>query len=231
MKNLRENYAAQVLPQLLINCKDAGVVGGDWNCIISESDATKNAAQKMSNSLKRLVKNFDWKDSFRSLYPHAKQFSRYYESDRFGDGATRIDRQYHWGGLAVLDAQFLGIAFSDHMSQIFKIQLPENFSRLTSPKFKAQFKSKPDVVKDPEFIRRLKVEHEEWVGVKNQGVDVMLWWEHMVKPGIKKLLIARGKEMKLERSGFLNLLMLRQSYLVRKLQAGDPSRLAELKQV
>ena len=161
MKNLRENYAAQVLPQLLINCKDAGVVGGDWNCIISESDATKNAGQKMSKSLKRLVKNFDWKDSFRSLIPHAKQFSRYYESDRFGDGATRIDRQYHWGGLAVLDAQFLGIAFSDHMSQIFKIQLPENFSRLTSPKFKAQFKSKPDVVKDPEFIRRLKVEHEE----------------------------------------------------------------------
>ena len=37
--------------------------------------------------------------------------------------------------------------------------------------------------------------------------------------------------MKLERSSFLNLLMLRQSYLVMKRQCGDLERLSELKQV
>ena len=231
MKNLRENYAAQIIPQLLINAKDTGVAGGDWNCILSESDATKNPQQKMSKSLKRLVKNFNWKDSFKLLHPHSKEFSRYYESDRYGDGATRIDRQYHWGDINVLEARFIGVAFSDHMSQIFRLQLPENFSRLLSPKFKAQFKSRPDVVKDPEFNRRLKANHSEWLLVKDKGVDFMLWWEHMVKPGIKKLLIERGKEMKEERSGFLNLLMLRQSYLVRKLQSGEQWRLTELREV
>ena len=97
MKSSRENYSALVLPQLLINAQDTGVAGGDWNCIVSESDATKNASQKMSKYLKRLLKVFNWKDSFRSVHPDAKVFSRYYESDKFGDGATRIDRQYHWG--------------------------------------------------------------------------------------------------------------------------------------
>ena len=117
------------------------------------------------------------------------------------------------------------------MSLLVKIKLPENFSRLTSPKFKAQFKSRPEVVKDPEFNNRLKSKVNEWRYVKDLGVDIMSWWEHMVKPGIKKLLIDRSKEIKKERSGVLNLLMLRQAYLVRKLQSGESSKLSELKQV
>ena len=55
MRNIRENYAAETIPQLLTNCKDTGCIGGDWNSIIHESDATRNTAQKMSSSLKRLV--------------------------------------------------------------------------------------------------------------------------------------------------------------------------------
>jgi exonuclease III len=58
MRSKRENYAAEILPQLLINSKDTGVVGGDWNCIISDADATKNAGQRASKSLSRLVKTF-----------------------------------------------------------------------------------------------------------------------------------------------------------------------------
>ena len=71
----------------------------------------------------------------------------------------------------------------------------------------------------------------EWLLVKHSGVNIMNWWEYMVKPGIKRLLIERGKMIKWERSGKLNLLMLRQSYLVKKLQAGELSRLFELKKV
>ena len=55
--------------------------------------------------------------------------------------------------------------------------------------------------------------------------------ELILKPGVKRLLIARGKEINKERHGKLNLLLLRQSYLVAKLQAGKLDKLAELKQV
>ena len=30
MRNSRENYAAETIPQLLLNCKDSGCIGGDW---------------------------------------------------------------------------------------------------------------------------------------------------------------------------------------------------------
>ena len=119
------------------------------------------------------------------------------------------------------------------MAQIFKTEteLPENFSHFCSPKFKPQFKSKPEVIKDPEFNTRLQSRVAEWRYVKELGVDTMVWWEHMVKPHIKKLLIDRGKEMKQERICALNLLMLRQAYLVRKLQSGELDKLGELKLV
>ena len=71
MKNARENYAAEIIPQILINCKANGCVGGDWNSIIDNKDATKNPAQKQSKCLKRLVANFGWIDSFRQLYPNS----------------------------------------------------------------------------------------------------------------------------------------------------------------
>ena len=70
MKNARENYSAEIIPQILINCKEFGCVGGDWNNITENIDATKNQAQKQSKSLKRLLQNFNWVDSFRHLHPH-----------------------------------------------------------------------------------------------------------------------------------------------------------------
>ena len=50
----------------------------------------------------------------------------------------------------------------------------------------------------------------------------------MVKPGIRKLAIQRSKEINTERREELNLLLLRQVYLTRKLQLGQQHRLGEL---
>ena len=53
----------------------------------------------------------------------------------------------------------------------------------------------------------------------------------MVKPGIKKLAITRSKELNKERRSELNLMLLRQGYLTRKLLNGHLEKLSELKQV
>ena len=55
MRNGRENYAAEIIPQLLINSKEYGCIGSDWNSILDLNDATKNANKKKSKCLKRLV--------------------------------------------------------------------------------------------------------------------------------------------------------------------------------
>ena len=231
MRNGRENYAAETIPQLLTNSKDSGCIGGDWNSIINESDATKNQANKMSPSLKRLVKTFSWSDSFRLLHPNSQTFSHYYESQMHGQGGTRIDRQYNWGNMTILEVKYVGVAFSDHLALIVKVKLPGNFSRLMCPKSKPQFKAKPEVVRDPVFNERLKLNFSHWLEVKQAGLNTLSWWELIVKPGVKKLLIDRGKELNLERSGQLNLLLLKQSYFVLKIQQGDRSNLSQLKEI
>ena len=230
MRSSRENYAAETIPQLLLNCKDSGCIGGDWNSIINARDATKNPAQKMSPSLKRLVRNFSWTDSFRSLHPNSAIYSRYYEHSKHGDGATRIDRQYHWGNMVIMEIRYVGLAFSDHQGLIVKIKLPETQSRLLCPKSKPQFKAKPEVVRDKIFNANLRLKFSAWTEVRQAGLDLMPWWELVVKPGVKQLLLQRGKEMNKEKSGHLNLLLLKQAYLVQKLQKGDSTKLASLKQ-
>ena len=55
-RSSRENFCAEVVPQLLMNIKSTGCIGGDWNCIIDKSDATALPEGKLSNCLKRVVK-------------------------------------------------------------------------------------------------------------------------------------------------------------------------------
>ena len=96
---------------------------------------------------------------------------------------------------------------------------------MTSPKCKPVYKISPDVVNDTEFKERLKKSMEGWQEVRERKLDIMPWWELMVKPGIRRLGINRSKELKKERRGELNLLMLRQAYLTTKLQAGELGKL------
>ena len=228
---LRENYISETLPNLLINRKSSGLVGGDWNSIIDKKDCTRHPDQKMSPSLKRLVNIFNWKDSFRSLYPDNNTYSRYYSLSNSGEGATRIDRCYHYGVIQVTQVSYVSVAFSDHMSQIVEINLPEYMTRSVGPKSRPLFKVKQNIASDLTFKERLKEEMIKWKKVRELGVSTLTWWEDLVKPGIRKLAINRGKEINKERRGKLNLLMLRQAYLTRKIQQGEMRKLAELKSV
>ena len=74
-RSSRESFFAEVVPQLLTNRKQMGCIGGDWNCILEKLDATVNPETKTSNTLKRVIKTFEMKDSFRSLFPKEKAFS------------------------------------------------------------------------------------------------------------------------------------------------------------
>jgi exonuclease III len=230
-KTKREHYCAEVIPQLLTNRKEVGICGGDMNCIVDLKDATKNPQTKMSPSLRSLVNNFSWVDSFRSLHPTTDTYSRYYSSDRYGEGASRIDRAYHWGGVSVLQAGYHSISFSDHMAHVIEYQLPAPMERILGPRARPTFKVKPDVVMDDVFKARLKVGMADWQPAKDNGLDVLRWWEMLVKPGIRRLAIERGRELTKERRGALGLLQVRQAYLTKKLQSGELARLSELREV
>ena len=226
----RENCFSETIPQLLINHKDHGIIGGDLNCIIEKEDATNNPETKISPSLKRLFKTFQWSDSFRSLHPYSKVYSRYYSTERV-EGASRIDRCYHWGDLEIVQSKYTSLAFSDHLALVTSLHLPSHIAKFLCPKSRPFFKTKPEVVLDKKFHELLERKMGEWREVKNQGVDILVWWEKLVKPGIRRLAMTRGKEMNKERRKYLNLLLVRQAYLTAKIQQGKLWKLSELKEV
>ena len=185
----RENYCCEVLPILLMNTNDTGCIGGDFNCIVDKKDATNYPESKMSRGLQRLIKLKGWQDSFRSLYPSSNSFSRYYENSR-AEGATRIDRNYHFGELTLTEAKYIPLAFSDHLAHIIRVSLPDPFGRILSPRSRASFRLKPEVILDGLFKERLAEEMISWNRVRgfdSLDTDNLSWWELLVKPGIKKL--------------------------------------------
>ena len=141
---------AEIFPQMLVNRKESGCLGGDFNCITSKVDCTANPEAKMSPCLTRLVKTFDWHDSFRFLHPTANSFSRYYEA-RGSQGAIRIDRQYHWGDVVPILAEYNPIAFSDHLAHTVIIKVPDALTRMLCPRSRPQFKVWEEVAQDSEF--------------------------------------------------------------------------------
>ena len=227
----RENFCGEILPTLLVNALSHGVVGGDWNSIIAKEDCTKHPDAKMSPCLRRLVQTFNWRDDYRFLHPRESSFSRYYSQDRGGFGATRIDRSYSFGDIVPQEASYVSVAFSDHLSHIVSIRLPSSFSSKMNPKSRAFFKTRPDIVKDTIFKTRLAKSMEEWQAVRQFGVPVMTWWEVLVKPGIRNLAIQRTKEVNRDRRAYLNLLMMRQSYLTKQVKLGMRGSLTSLREI
>ena len=163
----------------------------------------------MSPSFKNLVSAFSLTDSFRCLHPKKVQFSRYYSNSQHGEGASRIDRCYHWGDLTAVEAEYHSISFSDHLSQRLVYTLPSPLDRKIAPKPSPQFKIPPEVVNDSKFTELLQVKLDIWNQVLEAGADPMTWWQHLVKKGILQLAREQQREMNKERGGLLNLLLVR----------------------
>ena len=213
----REKVSAETIPQMMANQQILGCIGGDFNAIIDKKDATTNPVSKISPSLSRLVNAFGWKDSFRYLHPQSLTFSRYYEV-RGSQGASRIDRQYHWGEVCPFSAEYSPIAFSDHLAHTIRLQVPDSIARMCCPKSRPKFQIREEVARDKDFQEWVRESMQEWNEVREHGLPVLLWWEIIVKPGIRKLAMVRSKQINQGKRSSLNLLLLRQSYLMKKIK-------------
>ena len=203
-RSKRESYCCEVLPNLMVNSKETGCIGGDFNCIVSHMDATNYPEAKMSRGLQRLIQLKNLQDSYRTLHPTSRTFSRYYENTR-AEGATRIDRNYHFGEITVKDVWYQPLAFSDHFGLVIKIILPNQLTKILSPKCRFQFKLTAEVIKDKVFKERLGLAMVSWDRVREfdnrNSLSVLQWWEMLVKPGVRQLDIQRSKEIRKKSRG------------------------------
>ena len=157
-------------------------------------------------------------------------FSRYYSSQKFGHGATRIDRLYHYGGVYSTKSEYKATAFSDHWAQIVTYHTPDVDQCSRGPKIKPTFKISYNVIDDDIFQKSLKSSVEHLITLKNHyNYPVLDWWELLVKPGIKKLAIERSKEINKSRRGKLDLLYLLLLHETSKLKKVDIKALEEVK--
>ena len=136
----REKLCSEIIPDLLLDCKDSGCWGGDFNCITKEEDCTHNPESKTSPSLKRLLQAFSMTDSYRVLFPDTSCYSRYYNRAGGDMGASRIDRDYHWGNIKVVNARYEAVAFTDHLAHKLVLQPPVDMMHFLSPKSKPFFR-------------------------------------------------------------------------------------------
>ena len=213
-KNVRESMIDNI-PNLLMYKKKNGIIGGDFNCITEKKDATNNPDQKMSECLKKLIRLYGLKDAFRQLYPHSKQFSRYYVSKGV-KGATRIDRAYVWGNLKAREAEYISISFSDHLAHVVTI---DNLNTQQDKKSKGNsiYKIKHFIINDSIFQETVEKAFPEWIETK-EGLCPIFWWENVVKPGIKSLAIAREKEINKQRRMELEALQMKLSFYLKKVR-------------
>ena len=148
----------------------------------------------MLPNLARLAKNFNWKDSHRTVSPHSTAFSHYYK-----EGATRIDREYSWGEISTIKSEYVPLAFSDHLGLLTEVKVPFSVRRQKYKFGPKTFKIRNNIACDSLFKQSVAEEMVNWKEVKNFGLDTLTWWELIVKPGLKRIAVERDREIKSER--------------------------------
>ena len=123
------------------------------------------------------------------------------------------------------------LSFSDHHGLVVEVILSDPLSRIISPKGRSTFRLKDEVITDVQFQVSLSEAMLGWQRIKSLGLETMQWWEIIVKPGIRKLGMLRGKQLSKERRDNLNLLLVRQAYLNKKVKSGYLEKLGELQSV
>ena len=86
---------------------------------------------------------------------------------------------------------------------------------LSCPHRKPFFKINLTIVEDIEFKSNVTEAVNKWIHIKDKfNYQILDFWELIVKPGIRKIAISRTKELNKSKRGVLNLLYLRQSFLI-----------------
>ena len=111
------------------------------------------------------------------------------------------------------------------------MQLPDSLSRVLCPRDRTTFRMKDEVIADQIFQDNLAEAMLGWQQIRSFEMETLEWWEVIVKPGVKRLAMLRGKQMTKISKEELNLLLVRQAYLNKKVKNGQHDRLGELRTV
>ena len=192
-KDLRERedlFNNNILYYLRNNLSNT-IWGGDFNCIIRETDVSNKNSHLKSKALDNTIKQLKLKDAW--FTKHSVPVYTYFR-ENYG---SRLDR-FYVGEIqdSIQNIVVNNISFSDHAAVILSLSLDE-----IGKKGNFYWKLNTSLLDSEEVINNFK---EFWQQLKRKiysFTNICDWWEHCAKPHIKKFFIKHGKEVNQLRLG------------------------------
>ena len=172
----REDFFATELPILLQHSPEHVVLGGDFNCVLSQNDCTGKPVY--SGALQTVVRGYNLNDVWeagpmRGVYTH---YTR--------QGATRIDRIYLSGELLTKKqgVEIVAAVMSDHMAVVLRIR----WERPSIDRGKGGWRMNPAILKEETNRRLLGETWRRWRAQRKWYGSDLEWWTKSVKPKFRK---------------------------------------------
>ena len=191
----REALFTNDLPFYVKNSLKYTIIGGDFNCVISERD-TEARNVKISKGLLNFIRTLQLKDLW---FSKNKQIEYTYVRENFG---TRIDRFYAKEMYNnVVSIKTNHVNFSDHSAIICELQ------SANIPKTGNFYWKLNTSILDLENIEEaFKLEWEKIKTSKNKYRNINDWWDNFAKSEIKHFFIRISKRENQRKYGLLKYL-------------------------
>ena len=216
--NERDSFFQNDLLYYLRNKMNNVILGGDWNCILSERDCQSRNIQ-VSKALLNIVRSIKCKDAW---FCKNRDVEYTFVRQNYG---SRIDR-FYVRNLAnyIENIKVVHVNFSDHSSIEMSIKLPGipkvgryywklNVSMLDRDDIKDEFRT-------------------EWNRIKNSisfYETINDWWVIQAKPQIKKFFKDKGREESAKKYGTLEFLEFKLNRIYDKLNKTGEMNYSEVK--
>ena len=218
--NERDRFFQDELLFYLRNNLNNIILGGDWNCVLTERDCqSKNI--HISKSLTNIIRSLRCKDAW---FVKNRNIEYTYVRQNYG---SRIDRIYVKNLANHIDKiNVVHVNFSDHSSIEMSIRLPD------VPKVgKYYWKMNILMLEDHYIKEEFRV---EWGRIRNiiSFFDTINdWWELYAKPQIKRFFIDKGREESRKKYGILQYLEVKLNRLYDKLNKTGVMNYSEVKEI
>ena len=191
----RENLFSNDLNYYLRHNLQRTIIGGDFNCVLSERD-TSSQDVTISKALLNLIRTLNFKDLWCLKHKHIKYT---YVKQNYG---SRIDRLYAKDlSNFTKSTEILNVSFSDHLCVKIEIGMP-NIPK-AGPFY---WKLNTSLLDLPNIEDRFKNEWSKITSTINRFPNINKWWDNYAKSQIKSFFIKIGKEENQKKYGLINYL-------------------------
>ena len=196
------------------------ILGGDWNCVLSNRDCESSNIH-ISDGLRKIIRSIQCKDDWFVKHS-APEYT--FVKQNYG---SRLDRFYIKQIANCIErVNVTHISFSDHSAVDMTIKLP-NLPKIG----KYYWKLNIALLEDENIKEQFQLEWDKIRLNLNKYDTVNDWWELYGKVQIRNFFIERGKEKNQQRYGLLQYLEFKLNRLYEKLNRSGQMNYSEVKEL